>query len=238
MLFAGAVGYGLVIVLQNAGIERTSVSHAALIVGAVPALVALVAAVAGRGLHGPARRAGFALALAGVGSSPAGGGGAATRGRRPARARLGDAVGHLRGRPAARCSRAATRSPSPRCRCSRAALAAVPNAALEGLPAGPARRHAGARAGRARATVGTLAPFALFAYGQSRVAPELAGAFLNLEPLVGTAAGALAFGDPFGPLQLGGALVILLGIGLGAIRPAMGGVSALAAGRRGAAVGG
>ena len=56
----------------------------------------------------------------------------------------------------------------------------------------------------ALAVAGTLVPFALFAYGQSRVAPELAGAFLNLEPLVGTAAGALAFGDPFGPLQLRG----------------------------------
>src|SRR5687767_15645918 len=32
IVFAGAAGYGLVIVLQNAGIERTSVSHAALIV--------------------------------------------------------------------------------------------------------------------------------------------------------------------------------------------------------------
>ena len=71
----------------------------------------------------------------------------------------------------------------------------------------------------ALATVGTLAPFALFAYGQSRVAPELAGAFLNLEPLVGTAAGALAFGDPFGPLQLAGGAVILLGIALSTAPP-------------------
>src|SRR4051812_12525572 len=34
VLGAGAAGYGIVIVLQNAGIGRTSVSHAALIVGA------------------------------------------------------------------------------------------------------------------------------------------------------------------------------------------------------------
>jgi EamA-like transporter family len=61
-------------------------------------------------------------------------------------------------------------------------------------------------------SAGTLVPFALFAYGQASVAPELAGAFLNLEPLVGAAAGALAFGDPFGAPQLGGALAILLGI--------------------------
>src|SRR3954454_18075618 len=40
----GAAGYGGVVLLQNLGIERTSVSHAALIVGAVPALVALTAA--------------------------------------------------------------------------------------------------------------------------------------------------------------------------------------------------
>jgi hypothetical protein len=66
----------------------------------------------------------------------------------------------------------------------------------------------------ALALAGTLAPFALFAYGQSRVAPELAGAFLNLEPLVGTAAGALAFGDPFGAPQLVGGTVILIGIAL------------------------
>jgi hypothetical protein len=66
----------------------------------------------------------------------------------------------------------------------------------------------------ALALAGTLGPFALFAYGQSRVAPELAGAFLNLEPLVGTAAGALAFGDPFGAPQLVGGTVILIGIAL------------------------
>ena len=66
----------------------------------------------------------------------------------------------------------------------------------------------------ALAIAGTLGPFALFAYGQSRVAPELAGAFLNLEPLVGTAAGALAFGDPFGPPSCCGGAVILRGIAL------------------------
>src|SRR5204863_80429 len=44
----GALGYGAVLLLQNLGMARTSVSHAALIVGAVPALVAAVAAAAGR----------------------------------------------------------------------------------------------------------------------------------------------------------------------------------------------
>jgi hypothetical protein len=93
------------------------------------------------------------------------------------------------------------------------ALAAAPNAALEGLPAAPVGAEP-VLALLALATLGTLAPFALFAFGQSRTSPAMAGAFLNLEPLVGAAAGALAFGDPLGPGQLLGALGILLGIGL------------------------
>jgi O-acetylserine/cysteine efflux transporter len=44
---AGAIGFGGVIVLQNAGIERTSVSHAAVILGTVPVLVALIAVASG-----------------------------------------------------------------------------------------------------------------------------------------------------------------------------------------------
>ena len=92
-------------------------------------------------------------------------------------------------------------------------LAALPNALAEGLPHAPASATP-VIALALLAFAGTVGPFALFAYGQSRVAPELAGTFLNLEPLVGTAAGALAFGDPFGPLQLLGGAVILAGIAL------------------------
>ncbi len=62
----GALGFGMVIVLQNLGIERTSVSHAALVCGAVPALVAVVALAAGRGSTGPLAWMGFAVALGGV----------------------------------------------------------------------------------------------------------------------------------------------------------------------------
>jgi O-acetylserine/cysteine efflux transporter len=41
----GAVGYGGSILVQNAGITRTSVSHAALLIGATPVLVAVIAAL-------------------------------------------------------------------------------------------------------------------------------------------------------------------------------------------------
>src|SRR5690242_7080468 len=80
VLFAGAVGYGLVIVLQNAGIGSTSVSHASLIVGSVPARDALIAAASGKGVSGPTAWVGFVLALAGVAIVAGGGGGGATLG--------------------------------------------------------------------------------------------------------------------------------------------------------------
>ena len=44
VLASGAVGYGGSVLLQNAGITRTSVSHAALLIGAVPMMVAVIAA--------------------------------------------------------------------------------------------------------------------------------------------------------------------------------------------------
>jgi drug/metabolite transporter (DMT)-like permease len=64
---------------------------------------------------------------------------------------------------------------------------------------------------------GTLLPFTLFAFGQSKVSAEVAGAFLNLEPLVGAIAGAVAFGDPVGVPQAAGGVAIVAGIGLSSL---------------------
>jgi O-acetylserine/cysteine efflux transporter len=212
ILLAGAAGYGVVIVLQNAGIGQTSVSHAALIVGAVPVLVALITTCTGRAATGPVAWAGFGLALGGVAMVAGGGGGGATL--------AGDAlvllsIGLSAVFVVAQPSLLKGRDPIAVTAVQMLAgmAAAIPNAALEGMPstppsAGPAIALA------ALATAGTLVPFALFAYGQSRVPAELAGAFMNLEPLVGTAAGALAFGDPFGSPQLIGGAAILIGIAL------------------------
>src|SRR5581483_10563387 len=52
VMLAGALGYGAVVMLQNLGIARTSVSHAAVVIGAVPVLVALISTGLG---HTPAR---------------------------------------------------------------------------------------------------------------------------------------------------------------------------------------
>ena len=71
----------------------------------------------------------------------------------------------------------------------------------------------------ALALAGTVLPFWLFAYGQARVSPEFAGAFVNLEPLVGAMVGWVAFADPVGPWQLIGAVTVVGGILLSLASP-------------------
>jgi drug/metabolite transporter (DMT)-like permease len=95
------------------------------------------------------------------------------------------------------------------------ALAVLPFSILiEGLPAAAAAAPTLEQltAFAALVGLGSIVPFVLYAYGQKRVAPEVAGAFVNLEPLVGALFGALAFGDPFGTTQLVGAAAITGGI--------------------------
>src|SRR4029079_15932568 len=93
-----------------------------------------------------------------------------------------------------------------------ATLGSLPIAAVgEGVPAAPAGAGV-VLAVVARALSGPLLPFTLFAFGQSRVSAEVAGAFLNLEPLVGAIAGGVLLGDPVGLVQAGGGAPILAGI--------------------------
>ena len=208
----GALGLGVVIIVQNVGIERTSVSHGALIVGAVPVIVAVITVATGRGTAGPLAWLGFALALVGVGLVASSGAGAASTG--------GDMLVLL-----SVALSAAMISQQPRMLEGRNPVAvtavqfaaggmvALPVAiAFEGLPPAPPSDGSALLAAVLVITAGTLVPFALFAFGQARIAPEVAGAFVNLEPLVGAVVGALAFGDVFGAAQLAGGVALLVGI--------------------------
>jgi O-acetylserine/cysteine efflux transporter len=212
-LASGALGYGGCILLQNAGIARTSVTHAALLIGAVPVLVAIIAAVWQRAVARPIAWTGFVLSLAGVGL--------VTGGHCAGTTRTGDAlvlasvllsatVTVAQGRLLANRDPVAVTA----AQFAGAAVVALPFAAgTEGMPAAPAGigsvlAVAGLIAG------GTLLPFTLFAYGQRRVTADVAGAFLNLEPLVGAVAGIIFFGDPAGPRQLAGGAAIITGIAL------------------------
>ena len=214
VVVSGALGYGAVILVQNAGIERTSVSHAALIVGAVPALVALFTTVAGRGSAGRAAWLGFALALAGVGLvAGTGGGGVSGAGDALVLASVAMSAAYVAVQPRLLEHRDPIAVTA--VQFAAGAVTALPAAVMEGMPVAPAATSVWV-AVLVLATAGTLLPFTLFAYGQSRVVPELAGAFVNLEPLVGALAGAVAFGDVFGGAQVLGAAVLLAGIALSA----------------------
>ena len=95
-------------------------------------------------------------------------------------------------------------------------LASLPVAlVLEGAPPAPSGAEA-VVAVLALALTGTALAFWLFAWAQARVPAAVAGAFVNLEPLVGALTGAVAFHDALGPAQLAGGAAILVGIALGA----------------------
>ena len=213
----GAAGYGGTVLLQNTGITRTSVSHAALLIGTAPVMVAIIAVMWHRSVVRPAAWAGFAVSLGGVGLIAAGGGGGANLagdGMVLASVLLSAVftVGQtrlLRGRDPVAVTAVQFLG---------AALVTAPFSALtESLPSAPAHA-ASLLAVVALIAGGTLIPFTLFAFGQSRLPAEVAGAFLNIEPLVGAVAGVVVFGNPAGPAQLGGGAAILGGIALSSVR--------------------
>ena len=218
VLAAGALGYGGSVMLQNAGISRTSVTHAALLIGAVPVLVAIIAAVWHRTVARPLAWFGFTVSLGGIGLITAGGGGGGTTlagdGLVLASLVVSATVTVAQGRLLTGRDPVAVTA----VQFLGAALGALPVAALtEGATA---RRRSGAGPVLvvvALAAGGTLLPFTLFAFGQSKVSAEVAGAFLNLEPLVGAIAGAVAFGDPVGVPQAAGGVAIVAGIGLSSL---------------------
>ena len=218
VLLGGAAGYGGSVIVQNAGIARTSVTHAALLIGVVPVLVAVIAAVWHRSVARPLAWLGFAVSLGGVGLVTAGGGGGSAT-------VLGDGLVLISLLVSATFTVAQARLLPGRdpvavtaVQFLGAALGALAFAVVtEGVPAVPGRPGP-VLAVAALALAGTLGPFTLFAFGQSRVPAQVAGAFLNIEPLVGAIAGIAFFGDPAGPGQLAGGLAVVLGIGLSSLR--------------------
>jgi drug/metabolite transporter (DMT)-like permease len=157
-------------------------------------LIALIAAGLGGAIARPLAWVGYLLALVGVGlTAGSGGSGASTSGDLLVlgSAALSAAVIAVQPRVLAGRDPAAVTA----VQFAAGSVFALPVALLtEGAPAAPA--HLGAvLAFGFLSTVGTIVPFWLFAFGQSRVPAELAGAFVNLEPVVGAAVGWLAFGN-------------------------------------------
>lgn len=213
----GAVGYAAMAVLQNAGIARTSVTHAALLIGATPVLIALLASRSSRAVVPPLAWTGFVLALAGVGLVAAGNGGASSA--------SGDGLVLLSvvcmavftvAQPALLAGRDPVAVTA--VQLLAAALLCLPvAAAFDGTP--PLDLAAGTLSNVVALVVaGTLLPYTLFAYAQARVSAPFASAFLNVEPLVGAIVGVVVFADPYGGLQLFGGTATLAGIALSTVR--------------------
>lgn len=216
----GALGLGGSVLVQNAGIGMTSVTHASLLIGCGPVLVAVIAALWHRDVARPVAWAGFAFSLGGIAVVAGGQGGGANG--------VGDVIVLASAMLAATLTVAQGRMLKDQDPAALtavqflgAAIGALPVALItEGLPHAPAAGGAGMLAVLAvlgLTAVGTLAPFTLFAYGQHKVCTEVAGAFLNLEPLVGALVGVLAFGDPAGPRLALGGVAILAGIAMSSL---------------------
>src|SRR6266851_5140580 len=217
VLASGALGYGGSVLVQNTGITRTSVTHAALLIGAVPVLVAVIAAVWHRTVARPVAWIGFVVSLGGVGLVTAGGGGGGSTlagdGLVLASLFLSATVTVAQGRLLTGRDPVAVTAVQFLAAALGALLITVCTEGAPAIPASPGPVLAVV----ALAALGTLLPFTLFAFGQSRVSAEVAGAFLNLEPLVGAIAGAVAFGDPVGLAQIAGGAAIVAGIGLSSL---------------------
>ncbi len=213
ILATGAIGYGGSVLLQNFGIQRTSVTHAALLIGATPVLVAVIAATLRHSVARPLAWAGFALSLAGVafiaggrgsGSSLAGDGlvlaaQLLSAGFTVSQARL------LRGRDPIAVTGLQLMA---------AAVAVLPVAVISEHHAAGSMSMLALLSTIGLVLAGTVLPTSLFAYGQGRVTADVAGAFLNLEPLVGAIMGIALFAEPAGLVQIAGGAAIMTGIGL------------------------
>jgi O-acetylserine/cysteine efflux transporter len=217
ILVTGGIGYGGSVLLQNVGIQRTSVTHAALLIGATPVLVAIIAAALRHSVARPLAWAGFAMSLVGVGFIATGQGSGSTlygdglvlaaqlvsAGFTVSQARL------LRGRDPIAVTALQLMA---------AAIMVLPIAiATEPRMTGPVSPSA-LLATIGLVVAGTVGPTTLFAFGQSRVAADVAGAFLNIEPLVGALLGMALFADPLGPIQVAGGAAIVTGIGLSTLQ--------------------
>jgi O-acetylserine/cysteine efflux transporter len=207
----GALGYGLAMIFQNLGIAQTSVSHASILVGAIPAVVALVALGMGHARPAKSTWLGYGVALLGIVLVAGGGGGGATVG--------GDALvlisvllsGVFMGAQPVLLAESDPAAVTA-VQFLVGGLLALPLALLNsGLPHAPAGSGP-VVAFLVLALVGTVLPFWLFAYGQTHMSADIAGAFLNIEPLVGAVLGWSFFSDPVGAVQIVGATAVIAGI--------------------------
>lgn len=209
VVLGAGVLYGVAFVIQFEGLAHTSVTLAALLVGAMPAMIAVAALWLGEKVT--------RLSLVGVAAATAG---AALIAGRPGEAGSMLGVGLmvlalfiflawllvLR-----RAPKVASPMAIPAVTVVVSALAILPIALVM---YGPPRLDVspGAWAGIVgQGVLSTLLATACWQYGLARMGSATAGVFVNIEPLMGSIIGVLFFGDRLTPALIGGGILILAG---------------------------
>lgn len=208
VLLAGLL-YGLGFLVQFEGLARVSVTLAALLVGAMPALIAVSARLLGEatGRVTWAGVAGATLGAALIAGDPGGAG--SPLGVLLSLASLLLFLGWFYALKAAPTTSQPLAMPA--VTVVVAAIAILPVALLlHGLP--PLDLTAGAWTGIVgQGLLSTMLATAAWQYGSSRVGSASAGVFINIEPLMGAVFGVALFGDRLTLLLAAGGVLILLG---------------------------
>lgn len=216
VLLIGGVLYGLAFLVQFEALARTTVTLSALLVGAMPALIAVTAWLLGERV-GRASWAGVAAATLGaalIAGKPEGAG--SPLGVAMALGALVIFLGWLH------LMRRAPPSPAPMAVTAVTIVVALAVLApIAFVMHGPPNLDLSARAWAAILSQGVLSTFvatAAWQYGASRVGAATAGVFINLEPLIGALIGVGLFGDRLtlaltlgGLLIVGGSVAVVLG---------------------------
>jgi drug/metabolite transporter (DMT)-like permease len=207
VIAAGAL-YGIAFLVQFQGFEQTSITLAALLVGAMPALIAVAAWAVGERVS-PAAWAGVAAATIGaavIAGKP--GPGSTAWGVALSVVSLPIFLAWLM--LARRAPKASSAMAVPAVSIIIATATILP---ISWLMHGPPKLDISLAAWISIAFQGvlsTLAATAAWQFGAARVGSANAGVFINIEPLVGSIIGVALFGDhPTLALVLGGALIIV-----------------------------
>ncbi|WP_091743051.1 DMT family transporter [Phenylobacterium immobile] len=219
ILFGGAL-YGLAFLVQFEGLARTSVTLSALLVGAMPAFIAVSARLLGETVS---RVAWIGVAAATLGAAIIAG--------KP------DGAGSVLGVVLALSAllvflawlhlvRRAPPSPAPLAVTAATIMVALATVApIAFVMHGPPNLALSPMAWAGvigQGVLATLLATAAWQYGAARLGSATAGVFINMEPLIGAAIGVALFGDHLTPaLGIGGALIITgsLAVVLGEPRP-------------------
>lgn len=207
ILIAG-VCYGIAFLLQFEGLTMISVTLAALLVGVMPALIAVCARLLGEKVT-PVSWLGVAAATAGaawIGGRPQGAG-----------SLLGVALSLLSLLIFLGWQVALRRAPKPKDQMAIpgvtvlvAALTILPIALILHGPPNLALSPIAWGGIVGQGLLSTLLATAAWQFGSVRVGSATAGVFINIEPLLGSTLGVLLFGDHLTPgLIFGGALIIV-----------------------------